>query len=540
MPAARGLKRTASKASGSGPAKIKKKNGVHLDVPKANKVRGRLLTCGQGDVGQLGLGEDLMETSRFTFVSALGEKVVDACAGGMHTVALDSDGTVWTFGCNDEGALGRTTSGESDEFNPGKVELPLPAVAISAGDSHTAALLNNGDVYVWGSFRDSHGSMGLLAASEGKPRAAPALLAGECARVASGGDHVVALRRVGALLSLGCPEQGQLGRVPARSASRHARAGLGGLLTPTVVPLKNPSRNIWAGSHATLSLDANTPKVFAWGLNNYNQLGVTGSKKKGALYAPTEADAFVIEDDGENDTAEKAPWAWVACGQHHSLALDGAGKCFAVGRCEYGRLGLGEGSGDAERLVAVPTLAEKKCISIAAGTSTSFAVTDKGEVFAWGMGSEGQLGTGAEEDVDTPRLITGKALQGRRAVKVSAGGQHTVLLVANVDDGSDGDAQAAVSTSSAQEAEAKPSPSEAPPSKKEVEESQSAKDEVTSSTAERMEVDEETKPAGQPVSRRRGRVSASGTRRTPGRATTKETKAKASVRKTPNTSSKRQ
>jgi len=35
---------------------------------------------------------------------------------------------------------------------------------VSAGDSHTAALLNDGRVFVWGTFRDSHGPMGLDAA----------------------------------------------------------------------------------------------------------------------------------------------------------------------------------------------------------------------------------------------------------------------------------------------------------------------------------------------------------------------------------------
>lgn len=53
----------------------------------------------------------------------------------MHTVALASNGSVYTWGCNDEGALGRTGA----ENTPMKVES-LPAVTdISAGDSHTIA-----------------------------------------------------------------------------------------------------------------------------------------------------------------------------------------------------------------------------------------------------------------------------------------------------------------------------------------------------------------------------------------------------------------
>lgn len=61
-----------------------------------------------------------------------------------------------TFGCNDEGALGRNTSDKEDaEFIPDVVELPGKVIQISAGDSHTAALLEDGKVYAWGTFRVS-------------------------------------------------------------------------------------------------------------------------------------------------------------------------------------------------------------------------------------------------------------------------------------------------------------------------------------------------------------------------------------------------
>ncbi|KAI5639588.1 regulator of chromosome condensation (RCC1) repeat domain-containing protein [Phthorimaea operculella] len=159
MPAARGVKRTASKSSTStasvAPKNKKKRNVVQLEVPTLPKRRGSVFTCGQGDVGQLGLGEDVIETSRFKHVAGLGEKIVDVCAGGMHTVAIDSDGKVWTFGCNDEGALGRATSGDGEEGSPAPVSLPARAVAVSAGDSHSAALLADGQVYAWGAFRVS-------------------------------------------------------------------------------------------------------------------------------------------------------------------------------------------------------------------------------------------------------------------------------------------------------------------------------------------------------------------------------------------------
>ena len=76
----------------------------------------------QGDTGQLGLGEDVMEAGRPAPVTHI-DQAVDAVAGGMHTAVLDKQGVVWTFGCNDEGSLGRVVEEEEDCFVPGKVVI---------------------------------------------------------------------------------------------------------------------------------------------------------------------------------------------------------------------------------------------------------------------------------------------------------------------------------------------------------------------------------------------------------------------------------
>lgn len=52
-----------------------------------------------------------------------------------------------------------------------------------------------------------------------------------------------------------------------------------------------------------------------------------------------------------------------------------------------------------------------------------------GRAFAWGMGTNYQLGTGEEDDVWSPVQMTGKQLENRLVLAVSSGGQHTVLLV---------------------------------------------------------------------------------------------------------------
>jgi regulator of chromosome condensation len=116
---------------------------------------GNLLVCGQNDVGQLGLDpDDVMEKTRPAAVAEV-TNIVDVKAGGMHSLALTKSGEIWSFGCNDEGALGRNTEEEGSETKPRKIELPGKAVKISAGDSHSACLLEDGRAFAWGSFRVS-------------------------------------------------------------------------------------------------------------------------------------------------------------------------------------------------------------------------------------------------------------------------------------------------------------------------------------------------------------------------------------------------
>ena len=52
---------------------------------------GLALTIGQGDVGQLGLGVDVLEKNRPAVVNGI-KDVVDVYAGGMHTICITANG----------------------------------------------------------------------------------------------------------------------------------------------------------------------------------------------------------------------------------------------------------------------------------------------------------------------------------------------------------------------------------------------------------------------------------------------------------------
>ncbi|KAJ8290173.1 hypothetical protein GJAV_G00009580 [Gymnothorax javanicus] len=392
------------------PEEIKPAKKVKVSHNSHAQEKGLVLVLGQGDVGQLGLGQDVLERKRPALLT-LPEEMVQVVAGGMHTVCLSDTGNVYTFGCNDEGALGRDTAEEGSEMVPEKVCLGERVVQVSAGDSHTAALTETGSVYAWGSFRDNNGVIGLLESKQKTVAPTRYDMEEPVVKIASGNDHLVMLTRGGQLYSSGCGEQGQLGRVPECFANRGGRMGLQRLLIPQQISVRSRGKvvfsDVFCGAYCTFAV-SKEGHVYGFGLSNYHQLGTASTT---SCFAPVKLTAF------KNSTTS---WVGFAGGQHHTLCLDSEGKVYSLGRAEYGRLGLGPGAEEQSEPSPIPGLDPAQ--SVACGASVSYAVTKQGCVFAWGMGTNLQLGTGEEDDEWAPVQMSGKQLESRKVLAVSSRG----------------------------------------------------------------------------------------------------------------------
>ncbi|XP_045155115.1 regulator of chromosome condensation isoform X3 [Echinops telfairi] len=321
---------------------------------------GKVLTLGQGDVGQLGLGENVMERKKPALVP-IPEDVIQAEAGGMHTVCLSKTG------------------------------------------------------------QDNNGVIGLLEPMKKSMVPVQVQLDVSVVKVASGNDHLVMLTADGDLYTLGCGEQGQLGRVPELFANRGGRQGLERLLVPKRVLLKSRGsrghvrfQDVFCGAYFTFAV-SQEGHIYGFGLSNYHQLGTPGTE---SCFVPQNLTSF------KNSTKS---WVGFSGGQHHTVCMDSEGKAYSLGRAEYGRLGLGAGAEEKSIPTLIPRLPAVS--SVACGASVGYAVTKDGRAFAWGMGTNYQLGTGQDEDVWSPVEMTGKQLENRVVLSVSSGGQHTVLLV---------------------------------------------------------------------------------------------------------------
>lgn len=370
------------------------------------RVCGTVFTIGSSDTGQLGAGPCILERSKPDTTLLKNEQCIQACAGGLHTVCVTKNGQVLTFGCNDEGALGRLTENEDDAFIPNFVNLSKEfIVGAAAGDSHTAVLTSTDKVYIWGLFRDSKGPI--------SNKIPPTLLnVPPIAKISCGSDHLVLLTKTGSVLTVGNSEQGQLGRISKSFTHRGGRKGFNAILNPSIVKFSDKNLvivDIWTGHYTTFA-KCHKGNVYAWGLNNYHQAGFQNNEIR---YFPEISPAFATNT-----------WAMISGGQHHTLALSNRGEVYAMGRKDYGQLGTGDTTGDSSelKLINIPN----KCISIACGTATSFAVTETGDLYSWGMASN-ELGHGDEDDdIILPRKVISRKMS--HALTVSAGGQHVVIL----------------------------------------------------------------------------------------------------------------
>ena len=129
-------------------------------------AEGEVYSCGFGGsfwngAGGLGHGD---RTQRETpeklgaFGEASGVRAVSISAGGYHSVALDSEGAMWSWGRGEWGRLGFGDS--ADQLAPARLDewLDLGVKSLVAGESHSACIDRDGRIFTWG--RNEHWQLG--------------------------------------------------------------------------------------------------------------------------------------------------------------------------------------------------------------------------------------------------------------------------------------------------------------------------------------------------------------------------------------------
>ena len=134
-----------------------------------------------------------------------------ASAGGGHSAAVGEDGALFVWGGGSVGQLG--TGDTASRVAPTRLAgLPAPVRQVAAGYHHTGIVTETGDLLMCG--RGMHGRLGL---GDEDNRATPTLVAravfdGEAVlMVACGDDHTAVATEGGGVYTFGKGEYGQLG-----------------------------------------------------------------------------------------------------------------------------------------------------------------------------------------------------------------------------------------------------------------------------------------------------------------------------------------
>ena len=361
-----------------------------------------VLAWGENEMSQLG-GEAFAQSAVPIPVGGL-SGVTAVAAGGKHSLALLSNGTVVGWGGDGFGELGIGISTQRVGV-PVAVKGLTNVTAIAAGHKFSLALLSNGTVMAWG-----NGQYGKLGNGSEAPRGStvPTQVRGlsAVASISAGYFHALALLRNGTVMAWGNGDYGELGN---------------GTIVNSDVPVQvnglTGVKQVSAGAIHSLAL-LSDGTVWSFGGDEYGQLGL-GEK----VTHRTDVPVRVIGLSGV-----KA----IAAGMFYNLALLSNGTVMAWGYNHSGQ--LGDGLADLHphgAPVQVQGLAGVKAISASNGSATpartsqhSMALLENGAVMAWGGDEFGQLGNGMNMSSYTPTPVMGLGA----VTGISAGGFHGLAI----------------------------------------------------------------------------------------------------------------
>ncbi|KAG8898922.1 hypothetical protein FRB99_007062 [Tulasnella sp. 403] len=402
-------------------------------IPAPLRPARQLFVFGTGDMGQFGLGTDVLgEIKRPRLHAWFDEAVKDGklgseagagiehvAVGGMHNLVVDEAGRVWSWGISSDGVLGFDGKPNSPKFQFFPISIPV-------------------------------------------------LKQYRFVEAACGSDHVIALSTQGYVFAWGDSRQGAIGR---KVLERHILNGL----DPDRLSLRNIV-HVASGSWHSFAVDSDGV-VYGWGLNSMGQVGLQDES-----YFDLESDDSErqLEDHITSPTIlrELHPdklgngrrVVQISGGEHHTIFRLSDGSVYGCGRHDSAQLGLGK---DHPASIALKKLKERhpstlECvpypvpiyfpsaptpdnndpslgphaevsapgpdggpqtpiIHISAGTRHNLAVSRDGIVYGWGYGSQYQLGMGELDQQDVPARVKSKAMEGWVIDGVHAGGQHCLL-----------------------------------------------------------------------------------------------------------------
>ena len=371
-----------------------------------NKI-GRTLVVAKSEDGDLNIWVNVVDKEDAK-VSAKVEN------GNRFSVALKSNGTVWTWGNNPNGQLGIGTTISYNE--PVQVETQEEIIDISVGENHTLILGKSGKVYSFG-----YNSQGQLGTGNSTTYKAPVEIdLTNIAKVVAVGNTSYAIDKEGKVYAWGegynkLPESLQIeenvvdigknyyltddGIVRKISNNQELLLSLNEY-NPSEPPVIEDEKimQISEGNNFILML-SESGKVYSQGTNTYGQLGdgTINPRQNSISTAVKVSEGNMLQNVQE-----------VSAGNNYAIAVTTDGKVYTWGINGEKQLGfdsnIDEG-GIQESNYAILKEDITNVERVAAGYVHTAVYKEDGNVFTFGEGTDGQLGNGGNSSYSDPQLV---------------------------------------------------------------------------------------------------------------------------------------
>ena len=294
----------------------------------ALKQDGTVWSWGQNNDGELGLG-NTTEYDEPQQITDITEKITDVKTGYYHSIALTEKGEVYTWGYNGNGQLGNGT--REDSLVPVKVTRLKNVTKVNAYKYMTIALTQNGEVYAWGSgygakpvklnftrkIIDVSGNLVLAENRKAYNLDETKSYGKDLIKVVAGYNHYLGLTSDGEVYAWGSNSYGQLGNGNNTSSSTAVK-----VVTPDGKSNMTNIVDISAGDSYSIITDKDG-KVYTFGYyGDYRTANTVHSNKPVEIQDLYKTELVAASEGG------------------HTAIVDWDGNVYTVGLNDYGQLGL--------------------------------------------------------------------------------------------------------------------------------------------------------------------------------------------------------
>lgn len=313
-----------------------------------------------------------------------------------NTAAIDQNGTLWLWGFNRTGQLGIGTTGDENRSGV-PVKVMEDVVSVSQGALFTAAIKEDGSLWMWGA--NDYGQLGNGTRTDS---AVPVKVMDDVAAVSCGRDVTAAIKTDGSLWMWGLSSHHELANGGDGNAHYYSNGKL--IFTYQNLPIKVMD-NVVAVSCGRDMVAAIKTDGTLWTWGQFNSVFLGNGSKEGSK-VPVK-----IMDDVSS----------VVCGDEACGAIKTDGSLWMWG------YGLRNGAFD-PALVPVKVMENVAAISLFASMPWGAILKTDGTLWMWGNNEWAQLGIGSyghETDSDVPVKVLDNV------VAVSCGSLHTAALKAD-------------------------------------------------------------------------------------------------------------